>query len=98
MIMTSGGHMARMEQMKNAYKILVRKPKGKIPFGRPRCDWKFFSPPQCPNRLWGPHSLLSNWYRMQSGRGVKLTTHLHLAPRLRMRGAIPPLPNTSSWR
>ena len=26
------------------------------------------------------------------GRGVKLTTHLHLAPRLRMSGAIPLLP------
>jgi hypothetical protein len=34
----------------------------------------------------------------QSGRDVKLTTHLHLVPRSRMRGAIPPLPNTSSWR
>jgi hypothetical protein len=27
----------------------------------------------------------------QSGRGVKLTTHLHLVPRSRMRGSIPPL-------
>jgi len=26
------------------------------------------------------------------GRGAKLTTHLHLVPRLRKRGAIPPLP------
>jgi hypothetical protein len=33
-----------------------------------------------------------------SGRSVKLTTHLHLVPRSRMRGAIPPLPYTSSWR
>jgi len=29
--------------------------------------------------------------------GVKLTTRLHLVPMLRMRGAIPPLPQTSSW-
>jgi hypothetical protein len=28
----------------------------------------------------------------ESDRGVKLTTHLHLVPRSRMRGAIPPLP------
>jgi len=28
---------------------------------------------------------------------VKLNTHLHLVPMLRMCGAIPPLPNTSSW-
>jgi hypothetical protein len=27
-----------------------------------------------------------------SGSGVKLTTDLHLVPRSRMRGAIPPLP------
>jgi hypothetical protein len=35
---------------------------------------------------------------VKSGRGVKLTTHLHLVPRSRMRGAIPPLPHTPSWR
>jgi hypothetical protein len=29
---------------------------------------------------------------------VKLTTHLHLVLGLRMRGATPPLLNTSSWR
>jgi hypothetical protein len=30
-------------------------------------------------------------------RGVKLSTHLHLVPRSRMRGAVLPLLNTSSW-
>jgi hypothetical protein len=29
---------------------------------------------------------------------VKLTTHLHLVPGSKKRGAIPPLPNTPSWR
>jgi hypothetical protein len=29
---------------------------------------------------------------------VKLTIHLHLVPMSKMRGAIPPLPNTPSWR
>jgi hypothetical protein len=33
-----------------------------------------------------------------NGRSVKLTTHLHLVPRLKNAGAIPPLPYTSSWR
>jgi hypothetical protein len=56
-----------------------------------------------PDRLWGPPSLLSNGYlgiflRDLGGRGVKLTTHLHLVPKLRIRGAIPPLHHTSSWR
>jgi hypothetical protein len=31
-------------------------------------------------------------------RGVKLTTHFYPLPRIRLRGAIPPLPSTSSWR
>jgi hypothetical protein len=34
-----------------------------------------------PDRLWGQPSLLSNGYRCQSGRGVKLTTHLQIVPR-----------------
>jgi hypothetical protein len=33
-----------------------------------------------------------------SDRIVKLTTHLHLVPKSRMRGATPPLLNTPSWR
>jgi len=33
-----------------------------------------------------------------SGLGLKLTTHLHLVLRLRMRGAIPTLSHMSSWR
>jgi len=35
-------------------------------------------------------------YREWSGWSVKLTTHLHLMPRLRMCWAIPPLPSMSS--
>jgi hypothetical protein len=46
----------------------------------------------------GPTYPLSNGTReffpwVSSGRGVKLTTHLHLVPRSRMRGSIPPLAN-----
>jgi hypothetical protein len=33
----------------------------------------------------------------ESGRGAKLTTHVHLAQRSRMRGAILPLSNTPSF-
>ena len=31
------GHVARMEQSRNAYRVLVGKPEGKRPLGRPRC-------------------------------------------------------------
>jgi len=62
----------------------------------------FFCSPPRPDQLWCSPSLLSNGYRGlfprgKSGRGPKLTTHLHPVPKLRMRGAIPPLSNTSSW-
>jgi hypothetical protein len=65
--------------------------------------WEFFSLPPRPEHLWGPPSLPSDGYRgvlprRQSGCGVKITTHLHLVHRLRMRGAIPPIPHTFSWR
>jgi hypothetical protein len=33
-------NIARMGVMRNSYKILVGKPKGKIPFGRPRHRWE----------------------------------------------------------
>ena len=29
-----------MEQSRNAYRILVGKPEGKRPLGRPRCRWE----------------------------------------------------------
>jgi hypothetical protein len=58
---------------------------------------------QRSNRLWGPPNLLSNGYQMlfhpgHSEWGVKLNTHLYLVPRLRMRGAVSPLPHIFSWR
>jgi len=34
----------------------------------------------------------------KSGQGVTVTTHIHLVPRLRMRGTTCSLLNTSSWR
>ena len=34
------GHVARMEQSTNAYRVLVGKPEGKRPLGRPRCRWE----------------------------------------------------------
>jgi hypothetical protein len=29
-----------MGEMRSAYKILVRKPGGKVPLGRPKCRWE----------------------------------------------------------
>jgi hypothetical protein len=33
------GHVARMEETRNAYRLLVGKPEGKRPLGRPRRRW-----------------------------------------------------------
>jgi hypothetical protein len=33
------GHVARMGEKRNAYRILVGKPEGKSPLGRPRRKW-----------------------------------------------------------
>jgi hypothetical protein len=33
------GNVARMVAKRNAYRILVGKPEGKRPLGRPRCRW-----------------------------------------------------------
>jgi hypothetical protein len=32
-------HVARMGEKRNAYRMLVGKPEGKRPLGRPRCRW-----------------------------------------------------------
>ena len=34
------GHVARMEQTRDANRVLVGKPEGKIPLGRPRGRWE----------------------------------------------------------
>jgi hypothetical protein len=33
-------HVVRVEEMRNAYKILFGKPEGKRPFGRPKHRWE----------------------------------------------------------
>jgi hypothetical protein len=34
------GHVARMKATRNAYGVLVGKPEGRRPVGRPRCKWE----------------------------------------------------------
>jgi hypothetical protein len=38
-MMRWAGHAARMGEKLDAYRILVGKPYGKTPLGRPRCRW-----------------------------------------------------------
>jgi hypothetical protein len=34
------GHVARMGEERNVYRVLMGKPEGKRPLGRPRCRWE----------------------------------------------------------
>jgi hypothetical protein len=34
------GHVARMGEGRGAYRVLVGRPKGRRPLGRPRCRWE----------------------------------------------------------
>jgi hypothetical protein len=63
---------------------------------------RFFSTPQCPDRLWGSPSRLSNEYRglfpgiKRPGREVDHSSQS--SAKVKKGGALPPLPTTSSWR
>jgi hypothetical protein len=47
------GHVARMGEKRNAYRILVGKPEEKRPLGRPRCRWKNNIKMELRNIGWG---------------------------------------------
>ena len=38
--MRRAGHVARMGERRDVYRVLVGKPEGKRPLGRPRCRWE----------------------------------------------------------
>jgi hypothetical protein len=75
------------------YKSGVRFPIGAGNFSLPHRTQTALMPTQPPIR-WIPCTVSLG----VKPPGVKLTTPLHIVPRSRMRGAIYPLPNTSSWR
>jgi len=37
--MSLAGHVARMDEEREVYRVLLGKPEGKRPLGRPRCRW-----------------------------------------------------------
>jgi hypothetical protein len=45
-----------------------------------------------------PHSICTKGFSQGwTWWGMKLTTHLHVVPKLKIHGTIPPLPHTDSW-
>jgi hypothetical protein len=68
----------------------------------PGSSKRFFSAMKSLEWLWGPPSLLRNWYcslyfQAWSGRSMRLATDLHLVPELRMSGATHPHPHITLW-
>jgi len=70
--------------------------------GRPGFDsrqgWRFLLFAIASRQALVPTLSPIEWAPGEISPGVKLTTHLHQVPRLRMRAAIHLLPNKSSWR
>jgi hypothetical protein len=51
------GHVARMREGRGAYRILVGRPEGRIPLGRPRRGWKDNIKMDLQEVGWGGHGL-----------------------------------------
>jgi hypothetical protein len=72
-IMRWAGHMARMGEGRNMYRILVRKPEGKRPLERPRRRWENGIKVDLREIVWGVWSGFI-WLRIETVGGL-------LAPR-----------------
>jgi hypothetical protein len=64
-------HAVHMGDNRNAYRVLMGKPKGKRPLGKRRRRWEYNITMDIREMGWG-------------GMGVKLTSHFHLVPRSRI--------------
>jgi hypothetical protein len=60
------GHVARMGEERKVYKVLVGKPEGKRPLGRPRRRWKMRSEWILRRLAWGG----VDWIRLAQDRDL----------------------------
>jgi hypothetical protein len=63
-----------------------------IQFSYPGRGKRFFSLPQHPDQFWTLARVPGAVSLGSSGQEMRLTTHLHIVPRIRICGAIPSLP------
>jgi hypothetical protein len=99
----SGAHPAFYQMCTGALSLGIKRPGREADHSPPSSaevkEWVelYLHSPNTPS--WrGAHLQHRDNFTFYSGRGVQLTTHFHIAPRLIMRGDIPPLPDKSSWR
>ena len=62
-------HVASMGDRRGAYRVLVGKPEGKRPFGRPRCKWKDKINMDLQEVGWEAWTGLM-WFRIGTGGGL----------------------------
>jgi hypothetical protein len=62
------GHVARMGEERKVYRVLVGKPEGKIPLGRPRGRWEDGLKMELGKIGWGWSGF--SWLRMGTGGGL----------------------------
>jgi hypothetical protein len=63
------GHVARMGEKTGAYRILVGRPEGRRPLGRPRRRWENNIKMDIQEMTWGAWTRLS-WLRIGTGGGL----------------------------
>ena len=68
LVMTWVGHVAPMGERRNVYRVLVRKPEGKRPHGRPRPRWEDYITMDL-QKVGGGARNRSSWLRIGTGGG-----------------------------
>jgi hypothetical protein len=63
------GHVARMGEGRGAYRILMERPEGRRPLGRPRCRWEDNIKIDLQEVGWGTWTGLI-WLRIGTGGGL----------------------------
>jgi hypothetical protein len=63
------GHVARMGEGRGAYRVLVGRPEGRRPLGRPRCRWEDNIKTDLQEVGWGAWTGLI-WLKIRTGGGL----------------------------
>jgi len=65
--MSWAGNVARLGEDKGVYRVLVERPEGRRPFGRPRCRWEYIK--MDLQEVGGVVGIGWSWLRIGTGDG-----------------------------